>query len=275
LRAALRAEAAALPGALEIDALAQRLGPLLQGAAPSDALDPAPPEPAAPAPGPPTATAPAAPLLPAGSTPATPLASPTLLPIALGTIVAAGAMIAAWWSEAPAPSIALAQALPSWVGEASFIPPPVAVAVRAELDPPADIPEQERDGAPPPPRSRTNPPPPGQPPAPPAMQLEDELRLLSRARRALATDPAQALALTRTHAASFTAGRLAEERELIAITALLALGRAGDADARARVFRAAHPASPHLRRVDSLLDDESDRKNQRADPFTGSEEAPE
>jgi hypothetical protein len=86
-----------------------------------------------------------------------------------------------------------------------------------------------------------------------APALDAELRLIARAREALARDAAQALAITAEHGSAFPAGRLAEERELIAIAALVRLGRQADAAVRVRAFRDAHPASAHLRRIDSML----------------------
>ena len=51
----------------------------------------------------------------------------------------------------------------------------------------------------------------------------------------------------------FPDGMLVEERELIAIEALLRVGRREMADARAMRFRDAHPSSVHLPRLDRLL----------------------
>jgi hypothetical protein len=77
--------------------------------------------------------------------------------------------------------------------------------------------------------------------------------LLLRARRALASDPASALALTEEDATRFPAGALAPEREVLAIEALSGLGRASDARARFAAFRARYPQSPHLARLASLV----------------------
>jgi hypothetical protein len=84
---------------------------------------------------------------------------------------------------------------------------------------------------------------------------EDELSVLRRAQESLAANPAQALALSGRHEREFTDGALAQEREVIAIDALLRLGRDAEAAARARRFEAAHPGSAHARRVQQLLND--------------------
>ncbi|HMJ14191.1 MAG TPA: hypothetical protein VK524_22400 [Polyangiaceae bacterium] len=80
-----------------------------------------------------------------------------------------------------------------------------------------------------------------------------EAILLSRAQRALASDPKLALKLSEQHRHDYPRGKLSQEREMIAIQALLALGRSAQGTARAERFRAAHPSSVHRRRLDSLL----------------------
>jgi hypothetical protein len=74
--------------------------------------------------------------------------------------------------------------------------------------------------------------------------------LLEQARRALASSPASALALTNQHAARFPHGVLAQEREVIAIAALRRLGRGAEADRRAAAFAQAFPGSAHQRMVE-------------------------
>ncbi|WP_437319819.1 hypothetical protein [Sorangium sp. So ce385] len=86
-------------------------------------------------------------------------------------------------------------------------------------------------------------------PAPDAIAAEDnddlvrESNLVDKSRAALAQDPAAALAALAQHEADFPKGRLAEEREFIAIRALMRLGRADEARARAAVFMARYPSS--------------------------------
>lgn len=73
-----------------------------------------------------------------------------------------------------------------------------------------------------------------------------EARLLLAARRSLPSDPGSALRRTARHRIEFPDGVLAEERELIAVQALVELGRLDDARARLRAFERSYPDSPHL-----------------------------
>ena len=81
----------------------------------------------------------------------------------------------------------------------------------------------------------------------------DELSLLTRAQNVLPRDPAAALELAADHAREFPEGALGQEREVIAIDALLRLGRRPEAMSRAAAFHRRFPASAHGRRVDVLL----------------------
>jgi hypothetical protein len=88
----------------------------------------------------------------------------------------------------------------------------------------------------------------------PSDARETELSLLRSAHQALTTDPNRALSLSLLHAQRFTQGALAQEREVIAIDALLRLGRVVEARARAARFRAQYPGSVHLQHLDALLE---------------------
>jgi outer membrane protein assembly factor BamD (BamD/ComL family) len=88
----------------------------------------------------------------------------------------------------------------------------------------------------------------------PASPPPNEGSLLLRARQALDGDPASALALTQEHARRFPNGTLAPEREVLAIEALARLGRTSDARARLDSFRARYPQSPHISRLEALVD---------------------
>jgi hypothetical protein len=87
----------------------------------------------------------------------------------------------------------------------------------------------------------------------PADSERAEVALLDRAQAALASRPADALASCDEHARRFPSGTLVQEREVLAIDALVRLGRRDEAEARAARFRQAFPRSGHLRRVDALL----------------------
>lgn len=82
---------------------------------------------------------------------------------------------------------------------------------------------------------------------------ESEIALLRDARATLAVDPAEALAITERHRAAFPRGALGQEREIIAITALVKLGRTDAAQKRAEQFRAAHPTSAYLVQLERIL----------------------
>lgn len=81
----------------------------------------------------------------------------------------------------------------------------------------------------------------------------DEPQLIERARKALASEPRRALALTQEHQRRFPAGALAVERDVIALEALARSGQSAEAARRARVFEAKYPNSIHLPRVRALL----------------------
>jgi hypothetical protein len=87
----------------------------------------------------------------------------------------------------------------------------------------------------------------------PRIAGEPESALLGRAQRALGSNPAVALSLAEQHAADYPSGLLSQEREVIAIQALVALHRTAEAGIRAQAFRARYPGSAHLRRVDRVL----------------------
>ena len=79
-----------------------------------------------------------------------------------------------------------------------------------------------------------------------------ELVLLRDARLALRTSPSQALGLTEQHAMLYPRGAMAQERELIAISALASLGRRSAALARAADFERNFPNSPYRKQVTQL-----------------------
>ena len=82
---------------------------------------------------------------------------------------------------------------------------------------------------------------------------ESEVALLQRAQAALGASPAQALAITDEHQRRFRGGILGQEREVIAINALVRLGRSGEARSRATRFLTSYPRSAHRPRLEALL----------------------
>jgi hypothetical protein len=88
---------------------------------------------------------------------------------------------------------------------------------------------------------------------PPAGAKSTEAELLRDARQVLDRNPLVALSLCDEHQASYPGGGLTQERELIAIAALLRLGRTSSAESRAARFRASYPRSPYLARLDRLV----------------------
>lgn len=80
-----------------------------------------------------------------------------------------------------------------------------------------------------------------------------EVALLGRAQHELVSDPGSALSATEEHARRYPSGALLQEREFIAIQALVRLGRRSEAATRAAQFRSRFPESAHLRRIDILL----------------------
>ncbi len=92
------------------------------------------------------------------------------------------------------------------------------------------------------------------PPVAEVARAEGEASFLRRAKVALATDPAQALRLTDEHPVRYPRGVLLQEREVIAIEALIRLGRASDARARAASFRSRYPMSAHHGHLDDQIE---------------------
>jgi len=86
---------------------------------------------------------------------------------------------------------------------------------------------------------------------PPDSVTEGEI--LREARALAGTRPDRALALCAEHERGYPDGVLAEEREVIAIEALVTLERAADARQRAQSFFRAHGSSAHRARIEALL----------------------
>ena len=101
-----------------------------------------------------------------------------------------------------------------------------------------------------------------------ALGDETEVHLLQRAQSALGADPSAALALTVEHTRRFAGGSLVQERELIAVSALLALGRTPEARGRADSLLARFPSSPYRGRLESLGLGIFFQKNEAGSPRT-------
>jgi hypothetical protein len=84
--------------------------------------------------------------------------------------------------------------------------------------------------------------------------LEREAALLESARASLGTAPARALELTERHASSFPSGKLAIERELVAVDALQRLGRHGEARARGEALLRRASGNIYEDRIRRLLE---------------------
>jgi outer membrane protein assembly factor BamD (BamD/ComL family) len=69
----------------------------------------------------------------------------------------------------------------------------------------------------------------------------------------LERDPSQALAISEQHRRAYPNGGFSQERELIAITALVKLGRGDEARSRAERFRQNYPRSAYTERLDRLM----------------------
>lgn len=80
-----------------------------------------------------------------------------------------------------------------------------------------------------------------------------ELELLREAHRLQASDPAAALRVVARHLRLFPSGVLAQERELVAIDALLRVGQREAARVRAATFLRQYPGSVHALRIQELV----------------------
>ncbi len=99
----------------------------------------------------------------------------------------------------------------------------------------------------------TNPAPPPEPQVTSVEAVPPEPFLIRTAMVSLGRDPAAALAQADLHARHYPSGAMSDEREVIAIDALVRLGRRAEAEARATRFRGARPSSPSIRRIERIL----------------------
>jgi hypothetical protein len=186
-----------------------------------------------------------------------------LLKLIVGALVVAGASFGAWRALqpdeiAPPVSQSAAKEVPQ---SAPGAEPPVldrdaalepAVAPAPQVESPSALAKPKRAAAPR--RAAENGPRAPEPAEGAPVDVEAELAILRPARAHVRSAPKRALELVAEHARRYPRGALIEEREVIAIEALLTSARVDDAAARARSFFADYPRSAHARRVRSLLD---------------------
>lgn len=267
VRAILRAGKRELPTPDNLASLAGRLplGPL--------------PPPAGPAPAAPPA------IVPPGL--AAPVAAPSVLSSALlGAVLGLGVVGGVWWRDtASSPAGQRSQPAVAANPGAAIEAPRTVDSRPADPGPgPADpalpraaIPPSAPRGGPPsevsakgqeaeaPSVAGSDAPPPG---AGVAADDETEVHLLQRAQGALGADPGAALALTGEHARRYPGGALAQEREFIAVSALLALGRAPEAQGRAARLLERFPSSAYRGRLETLGLGNSLQKDESPSPRT-------
>lgn len=260
LAAALASDSSEFPPASEVSELANRLGPLMETATIAAAA-------AIPA----SLMAPKAPLSLAGALKVFALkwGNTVILPMAIGA--ASGAV--AWEAreyvasresspstlsqEAPAAKTALAARGNVLQRESNAptrgeepVDPSVVTAEIERVAPPARAPSPVVPSRVPPPSA-----PSAAEVAAPVAPAENatEIELIDRAQRALAQQPAVARQWIDEHARRFPEGTFAQEREAIAIEALVGEGRLLEARSRAAQFRTKFPQSAYLRRIEAVL----------------------
>lgn len=158
----------------------------------------------------------------------------TETPSARSTVVASVLASSVETAPAPAPIMTSAVAVPSAVvtsASAQPLTPPVVHSTPSALASAA----------------------PSAASAEPPAATKSEAQLLREAHAALGSSPAKALALCDEHASTYPRGSLSQEREVVRIQALLALGRRGEAQAIADAFKSRNPNSAYVRRIDELL----------------------
>jgi hypothetical protein len=179
--------------------------------------------------------------------------------VIVGAVLAAAVLGVTWWPASPTPPA----------------PSPVAAAPEVPVVANAVQPTPIESAAAPVPSALAPPPKPSSASASssgPVVDDGSEVMMLDQARAALGADPSRALALTIEHARRFPRGMLAQEREFIAINALVNMGRQSEARARAESFAAHFPGSVHRGRIADLVSgaksNDGDHKNTpRASPM--------
>lgn len=163
--------------------------------------------------------------------------------VAVGAVAVVSAIaLFSGGADPPAPRAPGAVTAP--VAATERTPPSTASAVATEREPKTvalgDLPSA--------PDPRT-----GAPVKAPSPSEGEEIALLARAQKALHGSPREALALCDEHASTFRNGSFGEEREAVAIEALVALGRRAEASARFVTFQRTFPVSTHRVHLESLF----------------------
>jgi hypothetical protein len=83
-----------------------------------------------------------------------------------------------------------------------------------------------------------------------------EVELLKQARSTLGPNPLEAFVLTERCRSQYPNGSFSQEREYIAISALVRLGRTDEARSRASLFRMRYGNSAYLPRLERMLGEE-------------------
>jgi hypothetical protein len=187
-------------------------------------------------------------------------------PAAPAAPAASAASAAAHWGTAAVTKLAVGVGLASFaVGGAVGVgvhaalqtpppptPPPVTAAPPAEPIPAAKLEEPPPAAAPQEQQAAPAPPPVVKAPAAKPDTLGAERSLVDQARSALARkDYASALGALDEHEKRFAHGQLTEERSALKVVALSGAGRADDAHAAAKAFKAKYPDSLLMPLVDS------------------------
>ena len=241
LRELLGAASLDEPSPEQLASLTGKLGPLLEAPA---VTAPEPPAPRPPAAGGATATPVAA----------TGLKTKVLTGLAMAVLAGGSFQAGRVFERERAPErpdtaapVPASEPTPAGPARVEAAPPP-ATGVPSE----APAPRTSTAPAPRVPRAKATEAPAAAPAGDAAM--DEELALLESAYEALRKgDAAGALVEAERHAARFPSGALAQEREVLAIDALVRLGRRAEAETRAAGFRARYPTSTHGVRIQGLL----------------------
>jgi hypothetical protein len=192
----------------------------------------------------------------AAALPAGPSGRSVLAGAAKLTMVAVVLGGALWWGLRSAPTAGLPVSMPTVPVRAPVVkrPPPTVVVEMAPPPPVASVPRAPVVARPAPRRASANA---NAGDARAIARLAEarasEWQLVREAREALGDDPSASLRLTAQHARLYPRGALAQEREVIAVDALVRLGRRQEAKARAEALLRQSPETAHRAHIEALL----------------------